>query len=70
MIQIRCGTDMLIRKFFKIQDTIQLGYFNKKKPRPNRHRKTIRHNKEIAFTQQSFSNKQRDKKQTATTIEI
>ena len=37
------------------------------KPRPNRHRKTIRHNNEIAFKQQStitsFSNKQWDKKQ-------
>ena len=44
------------------------------KPRPIRHRKTLRHNNEIAFTQQStissFSNKQRDTKQTTTTIEI
>jgi len=44
------------------------------KPRPNRHRKTIRYNNEIAFTQQStiasFSNKQRDTKKTSATIEI
>jgi len=44
------------------------------KSRPNIHRKLIIHNNEITFTQQStitsFSNKQGDTKQMATTIEI
>jgi hypothetical protein len=60
-----------------MRDSIFVLFSSKKigaKLRPNRHRKTIRHNNEIVFTQQStiasFSNKQRDTKQTATTIEI
>jgi len=60
-----------IRKNLKIQDMVRLRYFNKKlnlnyilklkskkigtKPRPIRHRKMIRHNNEIAFTQQNNS---------------
>ena len=42
------------------------------KPTPNWHKKTMRHNNKIFLTQQStiasFSNKQRDTKQTAATI--
>jgi len=83
MIRLRFFNKKIkLKLYIKTQNTkYRLKVKNKKngaKPRPNiyrkTHKKTIRHNNEIAFTQQStitsFSNKQRDTKQTAATIEI